>query len=198
MIDPAGQRNYDCYCQEGKTQSHSCFFVLHDGHLLRPSWFWVFLRRDFGGKRSTFGTLTVSIHTQLEQNRHIIHDFAVNTLAVIPNDFGRLTYITSLRDLSTGRYEHAGLAALYPAEAIQQALKQCHEEVFQRILETPLSLQEGDLQSCLQGMEGPLSDTVSHWRQMEAYRVLMPEDSPDYLKELFCSNLRALLEILQT
>ena len=140
----------------------------------------------------------VSMQTQLEQNRHVIHDFAVNTLSVIPNDFGRLTYITSLRDLSTGRYEHAGLAALYPAEAIQQALKQCHEEIFQRILEMPLALQEGDLRNCLEGMEGPLSDTVSHWRQMEAYRVLMPEDSPGYLKELFCSNLRVLLEILQT
>src|SRR5215813_7069627 len=140
----------------------------------------------------------VSIHTQLEQNRHIIHDFAVTTLAAIPNDFGRLTYIASLRDLSTGRYEHAGLSALYPAEAIQQALKQCHEEIFARILETPLAFQETDLRSCLEGMEGPLEDTVCHWRQMEAYRVLMPEESADYLKELFCSNLRALLEILQT
>src|SRR5579871_6090009 len=70
----------------------------------------------------------VSIHTQLEQNRHIIHDFAVTTLSAIPNDFGRLTYIASLRDLSTGRYEHAGLASLYPEDAIQQALKQCHDE----------------------------------------------------------------------
>jgi hypothetical protein len=140
----------------------------------------------------------MSIHTQLEQNRHIIHDFAVTTLAAIPNDFGRLTYIASLRDLSTGRYEHAGLSALYPADAIQQALKQCHEEVFQRVLETPLVLQEEDLKNCLRGMEGPLRATVTHWRQMEAYRILMPEDSPEYLKELFCSNLRALLEILQT
>ena len=139
----------------------------------------------------------MSIHTQLEQNRRIIHDFAINTLASIPNDFGRLTYITSLRDLSSGRYEHAGLAALYPGEAIQQALRQCHEEIFERILETPLALQERDLRDCLDCMNGPLSDTVSHWRQMEAYRVLMPEESPDYLKELFCSNLRALLSILQ-
>jgi hypothetical protein len=139
----------------------------------------------------------VSIHTQLEQNRHIIHDFAMTTLSAIPNEYGRLTYIASLRDLSTGRYEHAGLAALYPGEAMQEAVKQCHEEVFRRILETPLSLQENDLRACLAGMEGTLGATVSHWRQMEAYRVLMPEESPDYLKELFCSNLRALLEILQ-
>jgi hypothetical protein len=139
----------------------------------------------------------VSIHTQLEQNRHIIQDFAVNTLSTIPNDFERLSYIAALRDLSTGRYEHAGLATLYPEEAIQQALKQCHEEIFQRILETPLTLQEKDLRNCLEGIEGPLSATISHWRQAEAYRILMPEDSPGYLKELFCSNLRVLLGILQ-
>jgi len=139
----------------------------------------------------------MGIHTQLEQNRHIVHDFAVSTLAAIPNDFSRLAYMASLRDLSSGRYEHAGLAALYPAEAIQQALKQCHEEIFHRVLETPLELQEPDLRCCLLAMDGPFQPTVEHWRQMEAYRVLMPEDSPDYLKELFCSNLRALLGILQ-
>ena len=139
----------------------------------------------------------MGIHTQLEQNRHILHDFAVRTLAAIPNDFSRLTYIASLRDLSSGRYEHDGLAVLYPSEAIQQALKQCHEEIFNRILETPLELQETDLRGFLEGMDGPLSATVGHWRQMEAYRVLMPEDSLDYLKELFCSNLRVLLGILQ-
>lgn len=140
----------------------------------------------------------MSIHTQLEQNRHIIHDFAMTTLSAIPNDFARLIYISSLRDLSTGLYEHAGLSALYPEDAIQQSLKQCHEEVFQRVLETPLALQEGDLRNCLAGMAGPLRSTSAHWQQLEAYRVLMPEDSPDYLKELFCSNLRALLAILQT
>jgi len=95
----------------------------------------------------------VSIHTQLEQNRHIIHDFAVTTLSTIPDEFGRLTYIASLRDLSTGRYEHAGLSALYPEEAIQQALKQCHEEVFRRVLETPLSIQENDLRK-VSGKDG--------------------------------------------
>jgi len=147
-------------------------------------------------KSPVFGT-PVDIHTQLEQNRHIIHDFAVTTLSAIPGDFARLTYIAALRDLSTGLYTHAGLAALYPEAAIAQVLKQCHEEVFQRILETPLVSQEEDLGHCLEGIEGPLCATVSHWLQTEAYRILMPEDSPHYLKELFCSNLRTLLAVLQ-
>ena len=135
--------------------------------------------------------------TQLQQNRRIVQDFTLTTLAGIPGEFGRLTYMASLRDLSSGRYEHAGLAALYPDEAMQQALQLCHEQIFERVLETPLARQEADLRGCLERMPGGLCATVAHWRQMEAYRVLMPERVPGYLKELFCSNLRALLEILQ-
>ncbi len=135
--------------------------------------------------------------TQLQQNRRIIQDFTLTTLAGITGEFSRLTYMASLRDLSSGRYEHAGLAALYPGDAIQQALNLCHEQIFERVLESPLSRQEADLKECLERMPGGLCGTLAHWRRMEAYRVLMPERAPGYLKELFCSNLRALLEILQ-
>jgi hypothetical protein len=135
--------------------------------------------------------------TQLQQNRRIIQDFTLTTLAGIPGEFGRLTYMASLRDLSSGKYEHAGLAALYPDEAVQQSLELCHEQIFERVLETPLAKQEADLKECLERMPGDLSSTVAHWRRLEAYRVLIPERAPGYLKELFCSNLRVLLELLQ-
>ena len=135
--------------------------------------------------------------TQLQQNRKIVQDFTLTTLAGIPGLLARLMYVASLRDLSSGRYEHAGLAALYPDEALQQAIGLCHEQVFERFLETPLFVQEQDLRTCLSAMQGGLQSAILHWRNMESYRVLMPEQSPDYLKELFCSNLRVLLEILQ-
>jgi hypothetical protein len=61
--------------------------------------------------------------TQLQQNRRIVQDFTLTTLAGIPGFFAGLTYMASLRDLSSGRYEHAGLAALYLDEALQQAIK---------------------------------------------------------------------------
>src|SRR5262245_30334003 len=127
----------------------------------------------------------------------IIRDFTATTLAAIPNVFGRLIYIASLRDLSSGRYEHSGLAAVYSPDAVQEALKFCHLEIFTRVLEMPLSLQENDLTECLDNMPGPIEDTVAHWRQLESYRILPPEDAPDYLRELFFSNLRVLLEILE-
>jgi len=134
---------------------------------------------------------------QILRNKSVVRDFTATTLAAIPNTFGRLIYITSLRDLSSGTYEHAGLAALYSQDAIQESLECCHHEIFQKILETPLSVQADDLRECLRGMPGSFKSTVSHWRQLESYRILPPGNAPDYLKELFFSNLRALLEILE-
>jgi hypothetical protein len=134
---------------------------------------------------------------QILRNKSVVRDFASTTLASIPNMYGRLVYIASLRDLSSGSYEHAGLAALYSPRAVQEALESCHYELFQKILETPLSIQAQDLSECLQGMAGSYDSTLSHWRETEAYRVLLPGNIPDYLKELFFSNLRALIEILQ-
>jgi len=134
--------------------------------------------------------------SKLAQNRKIVEDFTVNTLAGIPGDFARLIYIASLRDLSSGRYEHQGLTALYPEEAMQQTLQLCHGQIFERILETPLAEQLEDLERCLGAMEGGLAEAASHWRRLESYRFLLPEEVPDYLRELFVSNLRTILEIL--
>jgi hypothetical protein len=135
--------------------------------------------------------------TQLQQNRQVIHDFTLRTLAAIPGEFGRLTYMASLRDLSSGRYGHEGLLAVYRPEAVQQALEQCHEEIFERILESSLDQQERGLRAHLEGMEQGLGVAVVHWQKLEAYKMLVPVAAPDYLKELFCSNIRALLEILE-
>jgi hypothetical protein len=134
--------------------------------------------------------------TQLQQNRTIIQDFTDTTLAAIPSLYARLIYLASLRDLSSGRYEHSGLVAVYGDVAVQQALTRCHEEVFEKILETPLAGQQQDLEMCFMSMRGEVAAVAAHWQKLEAYRMFMPVEPPDYLKELFCSNLRALLQIL--
>ena len=131
-----------------------------------------------------------------QQNRQVIEDFAERTLAAIPSEYGRLLYLASLRDLATGQYRHEGLAAVYPEGAVQQALARCHEELFARMLEAPLEQQEGDLRACLDSLEADFRGMVIRWRELEFYRVLLPTGVPAYLKDLFCSNMRVLLELL--
>ena len=135
--------------------------------------------------------------TQLQQNRRIIHDLTVSTLARISSPFSRLAYLASLRDISTNVYDHASLNALYPQPAVQQALEQCHQELFERILELPLMVQQDDLRAHLRTSPNGSRNAAAQWRRLEAYRALLPADSPDYLKELFCSNVRAILEIVE-
>ncbi|MFZ0637587.1 MAG: hypothetical protein WA755_00700 [Candidatus Acidiferrales bacterium] len=132
---------------------------------------------------------------RFQQNQRIIDDFTLRTLAAIPSQFGRLIHVATLRDLGSGRYSHAGLEAVFQERGVHPALYYCHEEIFQKILETPLEKQELDLRSCLAGMEGELTEVAANWMELEFYRLLMPLGTPEYMRDLFCSNLRILLEL---
>ena len=125
----------------------------------------------------------------------MIEDFISRTLAAIPSDYGRLYYVSSLKNPDTGRYQHDGLADLYSEDSVQDALAQCHEEIFSRILETPLSDQERDLRKCIEDAGDKFWAVVESWRESRFFRTMCPEGLPDYLDDLFCSNMGALLAI---
>lgn len=133
---------------------------------------------------------------RFDQNRRVLEDFTNTSLSAISTDFGRLLYVASLLDLGAGRYHHDGLAALYPDPAVQQALAHCHEELFARILETPLEQLEWDLRTTVGGLEGNFWEIIRRWQELEFYRLLAPVGMPDYLRNLFASNIRTLLALI--
>ena len=135
---------------------------------------------------------------RFQQSRSVIEDFTSRTLAAIPSDFGRLYYVSTLRDSETGRYQHDGLMELYSKSSVHAALAQCHEEIFSRILETPLSHQACDLRACLEAAGDKFWAVVESWRESQYFRTLCPEGSPSYLDDLFCSNMGALLAIFSS
>jgi hypothetical protein len=134
---------------------------------------------------------------QFQQSRAVIEDFTSRTLAVIPSYFGRLYYLCSLKDPATGRYEHDGLKEIYPENSVQAALAHCHAELFSRILETPLSDQEGDVRKCLDSAGDELWNIVEAWRASRPFCSMCPEGFPAYLNDLFSSNMDALLAIIK-
>jgi hypothetical protein len=135
---------------------------------------------------------------RFQQSRAVVEDFSSRTLAAISSDFGRLYYVSSLKDEDSGRYEHDGLANLYTDNAVQAALSHCHEELFSRILETSLRDQERDLNGCLDAAADRYWEVVENWRETRYFQSLCPQGLPDYLSDLFCSNMSALLAILSS
>ena len=124
--------------------------------------------------------------------------FSSQTLAAISSDYGRLYYVSSLKDSDSGRYEHDGLKSLYAENAVQAGLSHCHGELFSRILETPLREQERDLRMCLASAGEKYWEVVESWSETRYFREMCPEGLPDYLHDLFCSNMGALLAIFSS
>jgi len=135
----------------------------------------------------------------LERFRHsraVVEDFSSKSLSAVPTFYGRLSYVSSLRNSDSGRYEHDGLVSLYPENAVQEGLTQCHEELFCRILETSLREQELDLGKCLGAVGEEPSDLLESLRDDHNCQELCPDGLPAYLRELFCSNLKVLQSVI--
>ena len=132
---------------------------------------------------------------QLQLHRQILYDLSVHSLESMGGMYERLAYVANLRDPSTGIYSHERLCAVFGAEGVAQALADCHEELFECLLESPLALQEEDLLSYLEVLPGSKEEHLQECP--EKAKTWIPPQAPDYLKKLFCSNLRALCELLQ-
>jgi hypothetical protein len=132
-----------------------------------------------------------------DRNRKLTEDLTERTLAAITSEFGKLLYLSSLRDLASGQYRHEGLEAVYSVGSVQEALLQAHREVCSRIMEMPLAQQEMDLLDSWKGFEAEPEDLIGNWKESEVYRTLLPAGLPDYLRTLFCSNIETLLSVFE-
>ena len=133
---------------------------------------------------------------EFHQASAVIEDFTGNTLRHINSEVSRLLHVATLRDLASGRYRHDGLAALYSEEAVDQALRLCHEQLFERILESSLEFQESELRQCLLCFETSVNEIAARWKEHEFYKCFIPSEVPEYLRQLFCSNFRTVLGLL--
>jgi hypothetical protein len=130
----------------------------------------------------------------LQIHHQILCDLTTNYLDPLGNAFDRLAYLAGLREASSGRYVHDQLAARYGAEPVNRVAAKCHEEVFERLLEMPLSSQEAGLRSYVGALPGSYVENVEKCRRAASSWV--PPKSPSYLTELYSSNLAALLELI--
>lgn len=129
----------------------------------------------------------------LRNYEQIAFDLTANYLEPLCGAYARLAYLASLRDVATGKYLHVGLAETYGTEVVDQVVCHCHEEVFERLLELPLSVQGADLRRYLEVLPGDPKARVMACSK--AGPKWVPPGAPSYLQDLYCSNLRVLLEL---
>jgi hypothetical protein len=130
----------------------------------------------------------------LQSYQQILFDLTANYLEPLKGAYQRLGYLARLRQGSNGQYVHEQLASRYGAEAVNKVVAQTHEEVFERLLEMPLNAQKEDLGIYLESLPGTLTTKVKNCREL--CPTWVPSRAPSYLKELYCSNLNVLLELL--
>jgi hypothetical protein len=130
----------------------------------------------------------------LQSYQQILFDLTANYLEPLKGAYQRLGYLAKLRQGSKGSYVHEQLAGAYGEQAVNKVVTQTHEEVFERLLEMPLNAQKADLASYLESLPGTLTTKVKTCR--EQCPSWIPTGVPSYLKELYCSNLNVLLELL--
>jgi len=130
----------------------------------------------------------------LQTYQQTLFDLTANYLEPVPTCYGRLAYLDSLREPSSGRYVHQTLAGVYGGETVHNVIAQCHEEVFERLLEMPLSTQGDELRRYVSSLPGTTEENALICRQKG--KTWAPPRAPGYLTELYCSNLDVLLELL--
>jgi hypothetical protein len=130
------------------------------------------------------------------QNQLIIEEYVSQWLAPIPSEFGRLADVATLRDVTSGHYHHPALEEVYSESAVHQALLYCHEELFEKVVGTPLHLQEWDLRSHFARMDAPVAEIAFRWLEIEHFRSFVPMGTAPHLRDLFLSNTRAVLDRL--
>jgi len=125
-------------------------------------------------------------------------DLRLRTLEPIGYDFGRLIYLSSLRDFNTGEYYHQGLAHSFSEQAASAALAGCHEEVFYRLALSPLESVLTQVELFIRSSRCDWEKTVHAWESLEAYRVMIPSVCDRLVAELFRSNVKIAMEVLKS
>jgi len=118
-------------------------------------------------------------------------------LDTLPNDLTRMLYLASLRDCNSGRYLHPQLSPRIGVEAADHALCGCHDQVFRRLLTTPISGYVLQLEEYIRYTRAERKGILRTWQSLQAYRATVPVLALPIYSELFCLNIELALTILK-
>ena len=127
-----------------------------------------------------------------------VTDLRNRTLSRLPGDFSRLVYLASSRDCNSGRYYHDGLEFHFSHNVASKAMAMCHREIFDRLVYASLEELIEELRNYISSTDERPEEFLRSWKQLESYRVTIPSDCDELEAEVFLSNVKMALAILQT
>jgi hypothetical protein len=116
-------------------------------------------------------------------------------LDAIPTLFGRLVYLASLRDSTSGYYCETSLVPVLGTEGVDRAIRHSHHQVFSQWLSYSLAEQKEDLDDFLRTL-GHIPGQPINWSAAIPYRTLIPPAARDVEKQLYLADLETLMELL--
>ncbi len=132
-----------------------------------------------------------------ELDRSAAADLWRHTLSQIPSVFGRLVYLSSLRNSDSNCYEHHGFAQMFGEDVSNETLGQSHTTAFADWLSFNLEQQKADLDLYLSALGIDRQTVVEAWLRLAPYRHLVPGAARSSERELYLSDFNILLTLLK-
>ena len=126
-----------------------------------------------------------------------MEDLWRRTLSQIPTLFGKIAYLSGLRDANSGSYVHFGLAQRYSTEEANRILRESHERVFGEWLNCPLEQQRNDLEEYLRSLADDRETVLRTWLTLAPYNSLIPINAREAERLLYISDLELILDVLR-
>jgi hypothetical protein len=123
-------------------------------------------------------------------------DLFKHTLSRIPTVYGRVVYLSSLRDTNSGIYRHHGLSTKFGREESVRALQASHTKTFREWLKLPLRNKSSDLIEYLESLGDPRGVVVLYWLRSQVYLTCIPDSATKAERALYTADIEALLQAI--
>lgn len=110
---------------------------------------------------------------------------------------GRVIYLSSLRNVHTGTYEHVGLSQRIGETEVDRILRRSHMSAFQEWLCCGLERQKEELDTYFSELTGDKREIIANWLAMEPWNNWVPGESRDVERKLFNADLAVILELVR-
>jgi hypothetical protein len=117
-------------------------------------------------------------------------------VASIPATYGRLVYLSGLRDPNSGKYEHFETSTIFGEQVAQSILEKVHIETYREWLSMNLEQQRADLMLYLVSVGLSRKQVLQTWLVTAPFRALVPRHTQPVEQDVFLSDMQALLALL--